>query len=131
MGSILVYALHDDEGTFNNNSLGAISEASKLAGEIGGEAIALVVGDIDDAACAGLGKYGASKVVRAKAVPEGLAQPIVDAMAKIITEQEISYALFGGGIARLRDRCRSDRPPRRRRDHGGHRGQGRRRQADR
>ena len=43
MAGILVYALHDDEGNFNKNSLGAISEAAKLAGEIGGEAAALVV----------------------------------------------------------------------------------------
>ena len=35
MGGILVYALHDDEGNFNKNSLGALSEASKLAGELG------------------------------------------------------------------------------------------------
>src|SRR3978361_1788536 len=98
MAGILVYALHDDEGAFNKNSLGAISEAAKLAGEIGGEAAALVVGDIADDACAGLGNYGAAKVYRAKAVPEGLAQPIVDAMAKVITENGISYALFGGGL---------------------------------
>ena len=45
MGGILVYALHDDEGNFNKNSLGAISEAAKLAGEVGGEAAALVVGE--------------------------------------------------------------------------------------
>ncbi len=98
MGGILTYALHSDEGEFNNNSLGAISEAAKLVGEIGGDAAALVVGDIDDAACAGLGAYGATKVYRAKSVPEGLAQPIVDAMAKVITENDISYALFGGGL---------------------------------
>ena len=98
MSGILVYALHDGEGNFNNNSLGAISEASKLAGEIGGEASAVVVGEIDDAAVASLGKYGAAKVYRAKSVPEGLAQPIVDAMAKVITENDISYALFGGGL---------------------------------
>ncbi len=98
MSGILVYALHSDEGEFNNNSLGAISEAAKLAGEVGGEAAALVVGEMDDAACAGLGKYGAAKVYRAKSVPEGLAQPIVDAMAKVITENDISYALFGGGL---------------------------------
>ena len=98
MSGILVYALHSDEGEFNNNSLGAISEAAKLAGEIGGEAAALIVGEIDDAAAAGLGKYGATKVYRAKSVPEGLAQPIVDAMAKVITENDISYALFGGGL---------------------------------
>ena len=98
MGDILVYALHDDEGNFNKNSLGAISEASKLAGQIGGSAAALVVGDVADDAAAGLGKYGAAKVYRAKEVPEGLAQPIVDAMAKVIQENGISYALFGGGL---------------------------------
>jgi electron transfer flavoprotein alpha subunit len=98
MAGILVYALHDDEGNFNKNSLGAISEAAKLAGEVGGEAAALVVGDIADDACAGLGKYGAAKVYRAKSVPEGLAQPIVDAMAKVIQDEGISYALFGGGL---------------------------------
>jgi electron transfer flavoprotein alpha subunit len=31
-------------------------------------------------------------------VPEGLAQPIVDAMAKVMTDNSISYALFGGGL---------------------------------
>ena len=98
MGGILVYALHDDEGNFNKNSLGALSEASKLAGEIGGEAAALIVGDIADDAAAGLGAYGVSKVYRAKTVPEGLAQPIIDAMAKVMTDNEISYALFGGGL---------------------------------
>ncbi len=97
-GGILVYALHDDEGNFNKNSLGAISEAGKLAAEIGGEAAALVVGDVTDDACAGLGAWGAAKVYRAKGVPEGLAQPIVDAMAKVISENDISYALFGGGL---------------------------------
>src|SRR6476661_3486747 len=98
MAGILVYALHDDEGNFNKNSLGAISEAAKLAGEIGGEAAALVVGEIADDACASLGNWGAAKVYRAKSVPEGLAQPIVDAMAKVITDDGYSYALFGGGL---------------------------------
>src|SRR6201987_2971652 len=98
MAGILVYALHDDEGNFNKNSLGAISEAAKLAGEGGGEAAALVAVDVADDACASLGNYGAAKVYRAKSVPEGLAQPIVDAMAKVITDNGISYALFGGGL---------------------------------
>jgi electron transfer flavoprotein alpha subunit len=98
MGGILVYVLHDDEGNFNKNSLGGVSEAAKLAGELGTEAAALVVGDIPDDACQTLGKWGAAKVYRAKTVPEGLAQPIVDAMAKVIQENDISYALFGGGL---------------------------------
>jgi electron transfer flavoprotein alpha subunit len=98
MPGILVYALHDDEGNFNKNSLGALSEASKLAGELGSEAAALVVGDVPDDAAKGLGAYGVKKIYRAKDVPEGLAQPVVDAMAKVIEENDFSYALFGGGL---------------------------------
>jgi electron transfer flavoprotein alpha subunit len=98
MAGILVYALHDDEGNFNKNSLGAISEAAKLAGELGAEAAAVVVGDVSDEACAGLGAYGAKKVHRAKDVSEGLAQPVVDVMAKVIEDEGYSYALFGGGL---------------------------------
>ena len=98
MGGILVYALHDGEGNFNKNSLGALSEASKLAGELGSEAAAVVVGDVSDDQAQGLGNYGVTKVYRAKDVPEGLAQPIVDVMAKVIQDDGFSYALFGGGL---------------------------------
>jgi electron transfer flavoprotein alpha subunit len=96
--SILVYALHY-EGEFNKNSLGAVSEGAKLAKELGGEAAAVVVGgdDLTDELCASLGQYGASKVYRAKG-PEGLAQPVVDAMAKVIADNGFKYALFGGGL---------------------------------
>jgi electron transfer flavoprotein alpha subunit len=99
MSGILTYVLHY-EGEFNKNSLGAVSEAAKLAGEIDGEAAAVVVGegdDLTDDLCATLGKYGASKVYRVRA-PEGLAQPVVDAMAKIIQDNDYDYALFGGGL---------------------------------
>jgi electron transfer flavoprotein alpha subunit len=98
MAGILVYALHDDEGNFNKNSQGAISEAAKLAGELGTQAAALVVGDVSDEGAQSLGAYGASKVYRAKSVPEGLAQPIVDAMAKVIADEDFDYVLFGGGL---------------------------------
>ena len=98
MPGILVYALHDDEGNFNKNSLGALSEAAKLAGELGTEAAAVVVGDVADDAAAGLGAYGVKKVYRAKEAPEGLAQPIVDVMAKVMQDNDFSYALFGGGL---------------------------------
>jgi electron transfer flavoprotein alpha subunit len=98
MAGILVYALHDDEGNFNKNSLGAISEAARLADELGSQAAALVVGDVADDAGQSLGAYGAAKVFRAKSVPEGLAQPIVDAMAKVIQDEGFDYALFGGGL---------------------------------
>ena len=98
MSGILTYALHYD-GAFNKNSLGAVSEGAKLAKEIGGEAAAVVVGgdDLNDELCASLGRYGAAKVYRARA-PEGLAQPAVDAIAKVIADGGYSYALFGGGL---------------------------------
>jgi electron transfer flavoprotein alpha subunit len=98
MPGILVYALHDDEGNFNKNSLGAVSEAAKLAGELGTQAAVVVVGEVSDEGAQGLGAYGASKVYRARNVPEGLAQPIVDAMAKVIQDDDFDYVLFGGGL---------------------------------
>ena len=98
MAGILTYALHY-EGAFNKNSLGAVSEGAKLAKEIGGEAAVIVVGgdDLTDDLCASLGNYGATKVFRAKG-PEGLGAPVVDAMAKVISDEGFSYALFGGGL---------------------------------
>src|SRR5688572_24514215 len=99
MSGILVYALHN-EGAFNKNSLGAVSEGARLAGELGGECHVVVVGEkagLPDELCASLGRYGASTVYRAEG-PEGLAQPVVDAMAKIIGENGHGYALFGGGL---------------------------------
>lgn len=98
MAGILVYALHY-EGAFNKNSLGAVSEAAKLAGELGTEAHALVLGgdDLTDDLVGQLGNYGATKVFRVKG-EEGLAQPVVDAMAKVITDNGHDYAVFGGGL---------------------------------
>ena len=99
MSGILVYALHY-EGAINKNSLGAVSEGARLAAELGGECHAIVVGDkagLTDDLCGSLGAYGATKVFRAEG-PEGLAQPVVDAMAKVIGDNGHGYALFGGGL---------------------------------
>jgi electron transfer flavoprotein alpha subunit len=97
MSSLLVYALHYD-GAFNKNSLGAVSEAARVASELGGEAHVLVLGDsATDELCASLGAYGAARVFRAGG-PEGLAQPVVDAMAQLFDSGDYGYALFGGGL---------------------------------
>jgi electron transfer flavoprotein alpha subunit len=98
MPDILVYALHY-EGAINKNSLGAVSEGARLASEIGGECHAIVVGgdDLTDDLCSSVGAFGATKVFRVNA-PEGLAQPVVDAMAKVIEDNGHGYALFGGGL---------------------------------
>ena len=97
MANILVYALHYD-GAINKNSQGAVSEGAKLAAAIGGECHAILVGaGISDDLAASLGTYGAAKVLRAEG-PEGLAQPVVDAMAAAIAQGGYGYALFGGGL---------------------------------
>ena len=97
MANILVYALHYD-GAINKNSLGAVSEGAKLAAELGGEAHAILLGEnVPQDIAASLGRYGAKKVLVAEG-PEGLAQPLVDAMAKAITDGGYGYALFGGGL---------------------------------
>ncbi len=98
MADVLTYVLHN-EGEFNKNSLGAVSEGAARAQEIGGQCHAVVVGgdDLTDELCQSLGGYGATKVFRAKG-PEGLAQPVVDVMAKVIDDNGQNYALFGGGL---------------------------------
>jgi electron transfer flavoprotein alpha subunit len=98
MADVLTYVLHY-EGEFNKNSLGAVSEGAARASEIGGQCHAVVVGGegLTDELCSSLGAYGATKVFRARG-PEGLAQPVVDVMAKVIDENGQAYALFGGGL---------------------------------
>ena len=99
MAGILVYALHY-EGQINKNSLGAVSEGARLASALGTECHAIVVGEkagLPDDLVGSLGAYGASKVFRVDG-PEGLAQPVVDAMAKVISDNGHEYALFGGGL---------------------------------
>src|ERR1700757_3329008 len=98
MADVLTYVLHY-EGALNKNSLGAVSEGAARAAEIGGECHAVVVGgdDLTDELCQSLGAYGATKVFRARGT-EGLAQPVIDVMAKVIDDHGHSYALFGGGL---------------------------------
>jgi electron transfer flavoprotein alpha subunit len=98
MADVLTYVLHY-EGEFNKNSLGAVSEGAARAKDVGGECHAVVVGgdDLTDDLCKTLGQYGATKVYRAKG-PEGLAQPVIDVMAKVIDDGGHGYALFGGGL---------------------------------
>lgn len=96
MANILVYALHY-EGAINKNSLGAVSEAAKLAGQLGGEAHAILVGEGAGDVAGQLGAYGAKKVFVADA-PAGLAGPAIDAMAGVLNGGDYKYVLFGGGL---------------------------------
>jgi electron transfer flavoprotein alpha subunit len=98
MADVLVYVLHN-EGAFNKNSLGAVSEGAARAADVGGACDAVVVGgdDLTDDLCKTLGAYGARKVFRAQGA-EGLAQPVIDVMAKVIDDHGHRYAIFGGGL---------------------------------
>jgi electron transfer flavoprotein alpha subunit len=99
VSGILVYALHY-EGQINKNSLGAVSEGARLAAELGTECHAIVVGDtanLSDELAGSIGNYGAAKVFRAEG-PEGLAQPVIDAMAQVVAEHGHEYVMFGGGL---------------------------------
>ncbi len=97
MADVLVYVLHH-EGAFNKNSLGAVSEGAARAAEIGGEAHAVVVGsdDLTDEL------VWTPRPRRQEGFPregsEGLAQPRIDVMAKVIEDKGHRYALFGGGL---------------------------------
>ena len=98
MSGILVYALHYD-GAFNKNSLGAVSEGARLAAELGTECHAIVVGE---GVSRRAGRPSSATTARSKVYrvegPEGLAQPVVDAMAAAIEAGGLGYALFGGGL---------------------------------
>ena len=97
MPGILTYALHYD-GAINKNSLGAVSEGARLAEQLGTEADVVVLGEgISEDLVKTLGSYGAKKVFLVEG-PEGLAQPVIDAMAQIMDDEGHDYALFGGGL---------------------------------
>ena len=98
MGGILVYVLHY-EGALNKNSLGAVSEGAKLAAELGVDCDAVVVGggDLTNELLGTLGGYGAKKVYRAEG-GEGLAQPVIDVIDRVIADNGHSYVIFGGGL---------------------------------
>ena len=74
-----------------------LTATHKALGRTPAHALVLGGDDLSDDLVSQLGAYGASKVFRVKG-EEGLAQPVVDAMAKVMTDNGHDYALFGGGL---------------------------------
>ena len=106
MANILVYALHYD-GAINKNSLGAVSEGAKLAAELGGEAHALAARRERPAGARGVARQlRREEGARRARGPEGLAQPLVDAMAAAIADGGYRLRAVRRRPARLRDRRR-------------------------
>ena len=69
--SVLVYTENWD-GKFKKQSYELVSFASAIAAKSGDNVSALSIGIVDQAELAGLGKYGASKVLSAEGLSEGL-----------------------------------------------------------
>ena len=93
MSDVLVYVLHRD-GEFQASSLEVLAKAAAVAGELGGEAHALVIGE--GAPAAPLGGFGAARVYRAPGVT-GLAEPAVTALAELVRDRGFAYVLLAGG----------------------------------
>lgn len=96
MANILVYGLAH-EGQVNKNSRGAVSEAAKIAGQLGGEAHAVLVGSGVESLAPQLGAVGATKVWTVDAA-EGVSQTASDAIAALVEQEGYDYVLFGGGL---------------------------------
>src|SRR4051794_3732060 len=92
MPATIVFVDHF-EGEFNPNSLGLLARASQS-----GDVTAFVAGSgIDDGWAAGLGAYGATRVLVADdAAFTGLPQPVVDALEP--HAREADQVLFGAGV---------------------------------
>ena len=100
MSSILVYALHY-EGAFNKNSLGAVSEGARLAGELGGECHAVVVGDkagLPDDLLRLARRATARRRSSASRARRASHSPSSTRWRQIIADGGHGYALFGGGL---------------------------------
>ncbi len=88
------------DGRFDERSLGAVSQAAKIAAELGGCCDAVVVGrenDLTDEKCAALGALGARRVFRVRGAP-GLAGPVIDAIDFLTAREKYRLALLSGGV---------------------------------
>jgi electron transfer flavoprotein alpha subunit len=93
--STLVFLEHH-EGELLKPSLGVLSKAAELGGEVTGVVLGSGVGDLASQA----GKYGAAQVlvVDKPELEAPLPQPRVDALASIVRERGFDTVLFAGSV---------------------------------
>ncbi|HXV03186.1 MAG TPA: electron transfer flavoprotein subunit alpha/FixB family protein [Gaiellaceae bacterium] len=91
----LVFLEHH-EGELLKPSLGVLSKAAELGGDVAGVVLGSGVGDL----AAKAGAYGAGKVYVADApeLEQPLPQPRVDALAKLVSEQGFDTVLFAASV---------------------------------
>jgi electron transfer flavoprotein alpha subunit len=91
----LVFLEHHD-GELLKPSLGVLSKAAELGGDVAGVVLGSDVRDV----AATAGAYGAGKVYVADApeLEQPLSQPRVDALAKLVSEQGFDTVLFAASV---------------------------------
>lgn len=95
MAGTLVF-LEDHEGELVKGSLGVLSKAAQLDGEV----VAVIAGYGDVRLAPEAGRYGAKRVFVAddEALAAPLPQPRVDVLAKLVQEQGFDTVLFGASV---------------------------------
>ena len=91
--SVLVFLEHHGS-ELQKGALGVLGKAATLGD---GEVAAVLIGGGVKALATEAGAYGATKVFRAEG-PEGLAQPVVDALEAVIEANGHNWVLLGGGL---------------------------------
>jgi len=93
---VIAVFLEHHEGQLQKGSLGVLSKAASLGGEVAG----VLLGPGTNELATEAGSFGAAKVFVAES-PEleaPLPQPRVDALAQLVGEQEIDTVLFGASV---------------------------------
>ena len=83
-------------GEFTKGSLGLLAEAARLGGELGEPVHALVTGEVVGRRGRGARRTRRERGPRrrGRGAAGGLAQPVVDALAALQAEHDLSYVLF-------------------------------------
>ncbi|MBT8343054.1 MAG: electron transfer flavoprotein subunit alpha/FixB family protein [Desulfatitalea sp.] len=94
--NILVVA-EQAEGTFRKVTFEALSAGLRLAGQMGGEVQAVVMGNDIEAAASELGRYGAEKIWLADdgALSDFTTEAYTDALAQVVTHSQPAVVLMG------------------------------------
>jgi electron transfer flavoprotein alpha subunit len=93
---VIAVFLEHHEGQLQKGSLGVLSKAASLGGDVAG----VLLGPGTKELATEAGKFGAAKVFVAESPELGapLPQPRVDALAQLVGEQEIDTVLFGASV---------------------------------
>jgi electron transfer flavoprotein alpha subunit len=93
---VIAVFLEHHEGELQKGSLGVLSKAAQLGGEVAGVVLGSGVKDL----AAQAGRFGASKVFVADdpALEAPLPQPRVDALAHLVREERVDTVLFAASV---------------------------------